>query len=267
MPTGIAFKLALALAEAGQFDDAERVFGNRFFAREEGGTNVREVYLEVRRLRAAEAARSGRCEDALRIVDRLGDPVDGLPFTRDGLSVFPDAAACTIRHRRTSSRSAAVRRTRQAIWKRLSRAQTTDPQPRRTTPIIRTPSRAAARARRMPRGHRSRMDATPSARIAVGRAADGRRRATLGTDPVRGWPAARRRSGRTDEARERFRAALLAPDHLLSHHIARTGLAELPRPRLGTLTRVMRCYGRAGTVTASWAAGSPAAGPCQTPPP
>ena len=29
--------------------------------------------------------------------------------------------------------------------------------------------------------------------------------------------------GRTDEARTRFRAALLAPDHLLSHHIARTG--------------------------------------------
>ena len=34
--------------------------------------------------------------------------------------------------------------------------------------------------------------------------------------------------GRTNEARERFRAALMAPDHLLSHHIARMGLAELP---------------------------------------
>ena len=44
MPTPLALELALSYAEAGRFDDAEQMFRNRYFEREEGGANVREVF-------------------------------------------------------------------------------------------------------------------------------------------------------------------------------------------------------------------------------
>ncbi len=48
MPTSLALDLALTYAEVGRFDDAERLFHNRHFEKEEGGANVGEVYAEVR---------------------------------------------------------------------------------------------------------------------------------------------------------------------------------------------------------------------------
>ena len=92
MPAAVSFKLALALAEAGRFDEADRIFVNRFFASEELGTNVRDVYLEVRLMRARDAARHQQCRDALAVIDRLADPVEGIPFTRDGLDAFLQSA-------------------------------------------------------------------------------------------------------------------------------------------------------------------------------
>jgi len=49
-----------------------KLFENRFFPREEGGTNVRQVYLEIR-------AQAGASEQELL------RPVAGLEFSRDGL--------------------------------------------------------------------------------------------------------------------------------------------------------------------------------------
>jgi len=43
---------------AQRFDEAERLCQGRFFPREEGGTNVRQVYLEVKLQRALAAAKS-----------------------------------------------------------------------------------------------------------------------------------------------------------------------------------------------------------------
>jgi Cytochrome c biogenesis factor len=47
MPAPLVYELILNLAEAGDFDKAVALFHNRFFQREEGGTNVRQVWLEV----------------------------------------------------------------------------------------------------------------------------------------------------------------------------------------------------------------------------
>jgi tetratricopeptide (TPR) repeat protein len=46
------YELAVTLAEAGRFADAERLFEGRFFPREEGGTDPRHVRLEVALARA-----------------------------------------------------------------------------------------------------------------------------------------------------------------------------------------------------------------------
>ena len=95
------------------------VFANRFFAREEGGTNVREVYLEVRRLRATDAARVRPCDEALTIADGLGDPVEGLPFTRDGLGVFLTRARAQFDLAGIFAQCGREKDA-QAIWTRLS---------------------------------------------------------------------------------------------------------------------------------------------------
>jgi tetratricopeptide (TPR) repeat protein len=87
-PATLIYKLAIALAEAGRFDEADALFPGRFFPRNEGGINVRQIYLEVKLRRARALAAKGECAKALGIVDRLKEPAPGLAFTEDGLEPF-----------------------------------------------------------------------------------------------------------------------------------------------------------------------------------
>jgi tetratricopeptide (TPR) repeat protein len=93
LPASLVYRLALALAEAGRFDEAEKQFSGRFFPREEGGMNVRGVWVEVRLRRAQALASEGQCDKARVIVDQIGREVPGLSFTRDGLDPFIKAAS------------------------------------------------------------------------------------------------------------------------------------------------------------------------------
>ncbi|HEX4919507.1 MAG TPA: hypothetical protein VFV92_02060, partial [Candidatus Bathyarchaeia archaeon] len=88
LPTLLVYELILNLAESGEFEKAAALFHNRFFQREEGGTNVRQVWLEVQVQRASSLAQGGKCPEAVRIVDHLADPVADLAFTHDGLEPF-----------------------------------------------------------------------------------------------------------------------------------------------------------------------------------
>ena len=91
-PPVLIFELILNLAEAGDFERATQLFHNRFFPREEGGTNVRQVWVEVQLQRALLYVKSGRCGDALTIAQHLGSEVPGLAFTRDGLEPIVGSA-------------------------------------------------------------------------------------------------------------------------------------------------------------------------------
>ncbi|MBI3475404.1 MAG: DUF5107 domain-containing protein [Acidobacteria bacterium] len=91
-PSGLIFELILSLSEAGEFQRAEDFFHDRFFAREEGGTNVRQVWVEVELQKMLSQSRNGRCPDALQTGEHLGAVIDGLPFTRDGLDPFLQSA-------------------------------------------------------------------------------------------------------------------------------------------------------------------------------
>ena len=95
LPASLVYTLAVALAEAGRFDEAERQFQGRFFPREEGGINVRQIWLEVRARRAAALAKGGDCASAMGIVGGLASPVASLAFTKDGLE--PILAQPTLR--------------------------------------------------------------------------------------------------------------------------------------------------------------------------
>jgi hypothetical protein len=92
MPTELVYELALNRAEAGAFAGAKDLFRGRFFGREEGGTNVRQVWVEVKLLEATALAKSGKCDPAVTEADRLGSVVEGLQFTRDGLGTWLGAA-------------------------------------------------------------------------------------------------------------------------------------------------------------------------------
>jgi len=92
MPTNLLYELALNLVEAGEFDRAAALFQNRFFLRAEGGTNVRQVWVEVRLQQARMLAGSGHCDAALQITSQLANPVPGLDFTNDGMQQVSGSA-------------------------------------------------------------------------------------------------------------------------------------------------------------------------------
>jgi tetratricopeptide (TPR) repeat protein len=92
MPNPLVYELALNRAESGDYEGAVALFQNRFFGREEGGTNVRQVWIEVRLQQAAGLAKAGDCQTALTVADRLGAPVPKLDFTADGLTPFLESA-------------------------------------------------------------------------------------------------------------------------------------------------------------------------------
>jgi len=88
MPTSLVYELILNQAESGEFEKATALFHNRFFQREEGGTNVRQVWLEVQIQYAMSQAQHGQCSEAVKVLDNLAHPVSDLPFTQDGLDPF-----------------------------------------------------------------------------------------------------------------------------------------------------------------------------------
>jgi hypothetical protein len=89
----LVFRLVRVLSNAGQFDEAEKQLANRFFPREEGGANVREIYVGLRLNRAKSLAAQRQCPSALEVVHHMGEPVATLPFTSKGLDPFISSAA------------------------------------------------------------------------------------------------------------------------------------------------------------------------------
>jgi len=94
-PPGLIFELILNLSEAGNYERASGLFRNRYFSREEGGTNVRQVWVEVQLQNVLALATAGNCVDALTKAAHLGDQVPEIPFTHDGLDPILKSARTT----------------------------------------------------------------------------------------------------------------------------------------------------------------------------
>lgn len=88
MPSSLAIDLALSYGESGNFREAEQMFHNRTFEKEEGAPNVRQVYIELRLQEALAHARGGRAAEARAVLATLAKPVAGIEFTRDGMEAF-----------------------------------------------------------------------------------------------------------------------------------------------------------------------------------
>jgi uncharacterized protein HemY len=86
-------RLVQLLAESQEFDRAEELLANRFFPREEGAVNVRQIYVDLRLQRAQSLAKRGHCDQALSVVEHLAEPNPRFPFTARGMGPFVTSGA------------------------------------------------------------------------------------------------------------------------------------------------------------------------------
>ena len=212
MPTRLMYELILNLAEAGDYGPATGLFRNRFFARQEGGTNVRQVWIEVQLQHALSSARHGHCDEALSAVEQLSSQVPDLPFTHDGLDPI-------VRSARTSYLVGALYGICGEMGKSKSRLELATAQLDPTDVVW-----ASLAARKLPGFDRGewlqRLES----------ALDHARNMTQ-TSSLPGWwfyncGLIDAVLGHAADAEADFRDALLMPDRLLSYHLTRLALAE-----------------------------------------
>lgn len=212
MPSKLVYEVILNLAESGEFEKAAALFHNRFFSREEGGTNVRQVWLELQMQRAISLAQAGRCTEGVRIVDQLATPVADLPFTNDGLEPF--------------LRSARLNYLTGTVYKTCN-----------------LPDKARTRFRNASE-HWDMEDAVwswkASQELPGFDQLSARQKLEDLLDRARGGDDSSSRSGRwfynvglldralgnTQQAEKEFREALLSPDQLLSYHLTRLAVSD-----------------------------------------
>jgi tetratricopeptide (TPR) repeat protein len=213
LPPVLVEKLALALADADRAAEAETLFANRFFAREENGTNVRQVFLEVRLRRALALARAGKGREALEIVRSLDRPLPQMSFTRDGLEAFVDGAR--VQYVIGEILSAAGRGDEaREHWERATKGQ--------DWPYLK-PVFAYLAARRLGTGDDAAQKRELEASLARSEEFLARGTAFPGLATyAQGLHL--RALGREAEAQARFRQVFLLPDLRLSHFLARRAL-------------------------------------------
>jgi tetratricopeptide (TPR) repeat protein len=213
MPAAMVFGLALALAEAGNADEAERLFHDRFFPREEGGTSVRAVYSQVRLSSARAAADTGDCPAARAILDSFTREQASLPFTAGGLddTLAPPTMARQVAGVESACGRAAAARAR---WERLSR-----PLASGGSPVAVAVADEARRRLGRPRSPAERR------RIEEALAAAARTLETGGTSNPGlmeyGRASLLAALGRTAESRRSLQRVFVYPDRNLSHAVAR----------------------------------------------
>ncbi|HEV2399818.1 MAG TPA: DUF5107 domain-containing protein [Candidatus Sulfotelmatobacter sp.] len=211
MPTSLVYELILNLAEAGDFEKASALFHNRFFQREEGGTNVRQVWLEVQIQHALSLALQGQCSQAINRVDHLAEPVPDLAFTHDGLEPFLRSArfnylvghvykSCKVPEKANEHFKAAAEQWDfpDAAWAWKASQQLTDSDSGATKQKLET--------------------------------VVDRLKKSGGSDSPSGWwlynaGLLNAAAGNTQEAEREFHEALLSPDSLMSYHLTRLAMS------------------------------------------
>lgn len=218
LPSPLVFKRTLGLVEAGRTEEGAKMLAGRFFPREEFGTNVRQVYVEVAEQQALSLARRHRCGEAVAIVQRLDQPVAGLPFTENGLAPFVESARAQL----LASEVFAACGNPVAARARLDRAAAAQD-------VYPYPHLAFGWQARRKQGAAG-MDPATRSRFETALAA-WERRLVIGTNfpgpNAYGRGLILRALGRDAEAKERFREALLLPDQLMSHYLSREALAAV----------------------------------------
>jgi tetratricopeptide (TPR) repeat protein len=209
MPTALVYELALSRAEAGNYDEAVALFKNRFFGREEGGVNVRQVWIEVKLAQALGLSRAGRCVEALDVMKNLGSPVAGLAFTENGLQPIFESARINYL---LAEVSASCREKPEADRRYDAASKATEP-----SQIVWAWAAARKRPGYDPQYWRTRLTSTLSEAEA------------LLASSHKGWSTysigiLQIALGREEQGRRFLRDAILLPDGQMSNHFARLAL-------------------------------------------
>jgi tetratricopeptide (TPR) repeat protein len=213
-PSSLIFELILNLVEAGDFQRAESLFRNRFFPREEGGTNVRQVWVEVELQKMLAAARVGHCADALVVAENLGATLPDLPFTRDGLEPIVQSA-------RTNYQLGTVYASCAKPEEAAKKFQLAS--------IASAPDQmgwAWQAAQKLPNFDRKRWQARLQSAFTQAKSRVDTSSYPSWWDYTAGALAAA--LGSMQEADQRFRSALLLPDRMLAYHLTRLARAGAP---------------------------------------
>jgi tetratricopeptide (TPR) repeat protein len=217
-PPALVLKLALALADADGAEEAERLFHDRFFPREEGGTSVRTVYAQVRLASAAAAAQRGSCETALAILESLSREQAGLALTSGGLADTLGAAPMALQIADIES-ACGKRDSARSRWERLARALQADGAP--LTTGIADVARARLGRQRTPQ-EQARVEQSLAAATAT--LESGATSSPGLTEYARSLLLAG--LGRADEAHASLQRVFLYPDRGLSHALARAAFRQ-----------------------------------------
>ena len=212
MPTSLVYELILNLAEAREFEEAITLFHDRFFQREEGGTNVRQVWIEVQLQYASSQSQHGQCQEAIKRVDHLAEPVSDLQFTHDGLEPFLRSArvnylvgsvykACNLPEKAQASFKQAAEKSNveDAVW-------------------------AGKASEQLPNyDHDIAKHKVETLLEQLNNSGDG--------GSVRGWQlynagVLNNALGNTEQARDKFHKALLLSDSLMSYHLTRLAMSS-----------------------------------------
>src|SRR6266567_2709780 len=210
MPTSLVYELALNRAEEGNYKGAIDLFQKRFFGSEEGGTNVRQVWAEVKLQQAIGLARTGRCEEALATAKTLGSPVAGLAFTQDGLEPLLNSARTNYLLGETYS---ACRQKEEADRMYRLSAQATDP-----SDVVWAWGSAKKLRSYDAAQWRERLSSALS-----------QAESNTQTSPYQGWSVyslgvLQLALGRDVEGKASLRESLLLPDNRMSYHFSRLAL-------------------------------------------
>ena len=212
MPSHLVYELILNLTEAGDYDAAAALFHNRFFQREEGGTNVRQVWIEVQLQKALSLANHGRCTEAASVADHLGAEVPDLIFTHDGLEPL-------VRSARVSYLLGSLYKS----CKQSDKAQANFKQAAQQSNLedaVWAWNATKELPGFEPDSERQKLESILQ-----------RTRSTSEISSRTGWwlynaAMLDRAVGRSEQAENEFRSALLFPDQMLSYHLTRLALAN-----------------------------------------
>jgi tetratricopeptide (TPR) repeat protein len=216
MPLALVYELALNKAEAADFAGATALFHNRFFGREEGGLNVRQVWIEVKLLQIQSLATTARCKDALAEAGAIGHPVQGLDFTQNGLEPIlnNDRTKFLLAEAYNSCGEKSEAQTR---FKQIA----ADAELANLVWAFRSAK------------HLDGYDAdkwTPRLTTAIQRAEEQSQRSTSKASFIYIAGTLRLSLGQTESATTQLREALLLPDSRMTHHLVRLALAESTHP-------------------------------------
>ena len=214
MPSKLIYELILNLAEAGRYQDAIALFHNRFFQREEGGTNVRQVWVEVQLQHALSLAKTGKCDEAEAMAGNLASPVPDLVFTHDGLEPLLKSA-------RTNYLLGMLHKTCKQPEKAEASFRRAAERPELEDAVW-----AAKAAKELPGFEESAEEQKLESILQ-------KTRSTSEISSRTGWwlynaAMLDRAVGHTDQAQTEFHEALLFPDQMLTYHLTRLALDEKP---------------------------------------